>query len=215
MQGFWLNSVRVAIVLMPLFSWANTPISAQVSWVVDSDSGEDALRGFVEYTIQPDTPVCQSIRLIQAARIETAPGINLNWQSGESNRNLIRTVADPSKAILAGFYIDHDAAACSPGKACSPYFRDSWANPAESHDGKKTQNTSVNASMIDYPFGWSSFQTITLESCAQCVDNAQFLGCVQWGGDWPAGGRSLLPVIYEAQPSATFLSALELFKKFY
>ena len=73
-----------------------------------------------------------------------------------------------------------------PGRSCSPYFRDHWANPRESGDGY--QGSSAPAALVDYPFGWDVLQRIALESCARCVDTGEFPGCAEWGAEWPAQG---------------------------
>ena len=187
---------------------AHAGLSTSISWSVDPESQEDVLRGFIQFTPTGSTPECGSIRFIQSARVEITPGVDLNWGSGEANRNLMRTAN--------GFFVDHDAFKCSKGSACSPYFRDSWPNPDESKDGSNTAEKISSSSLIDYPLGWSEFQRITLESCALCVESAQFLGCVRWGGDWPGmGGRTLISPTVSGNPSTTFLDALARFNLFY
>lgn len=58
----------------------------------------------------------------------------------------------------------HAAFQPTAGKPCSPYFRDSWANPDESQDGANYGGAAGEASLADYPFGWDSFETISLET---------------------------------------------------
>ena len=71
--------------------------------------------------------------------------------------------------ILSGYFVDHDASTCAPGAPCSPYFRDSWANPGESRDGFHFGGSSAPSSLVDYPFGWDVMQRITCicKSCAR------------------------------------------------
>ena len=181
--------------------------SASVSWTVDPESKEDVLRGFIQYTPTSSTPYCSSIRFIQVARVEVSPGKDLQWGSGEANRNLMRT---PD-----GYFVDHDAFKCKKGSPCSPYFRDSWANSNESQDGSNLWVSSP-ASLIDYPRGWSEFQRISLEACAQCETTGSFYGCVSWGGNWPGvGKRTLIGPTLSMGPSITFLNALIHFYRFY
>jgi hypothetical protein len=187
-------------------------ITTEESWTTNPETGEDVLRGRVTFTPSATTPSCRSIRFVQAARVQTSKDHDLDWDGGQQNRNLMRTKADPARGITPGYFVDHDAYKCSPGKACSPYFRDSWANPDESQDGSSAKP----ASLIDYPFGWTSFESIDLESCARCADTGAFLGCAQWGGSWPATGeRTLRPTSAADTPSATFNEALRLFEASY
>jgi hypothetical protein len=203
----------VLLLLVPSVSIA-APVSCTSHWTTDSDTGDDVLRGYVQYTPTSRTEKCKSIRFIQIARVEVSPGNDLQWQSGESDRNLMRTPKN-IPGIVPGFYVDHIAFACTRGKSCSPYFRDSWPNANESQDGSNELGKVAKASLVDYPSGWDSFQTMTLESCAQCVDTGSFLGCAHWGADWPSGGRTLFPITYSSAPSATFEKALEIFHAFY
>jgi hypothetical protein len=192
-------------------------LSASVSWEVDEDTHEDVLRGWVEYRALggPDCD-CTSIRFVQVARIRQTDGRDLEWQLGEAPRNLMRTVADRGAGVQSGYFLDHDAFKCTAGRPCSPYYRDSWANPRESRDGFVIGNHVAAASLVDYPFGWSMFETISLEACARCVDSGRFLGCVTWGGAMPPiGARRVLPIQMSEAPSPTFQAALARFEAFY
>ena len=190
--------------------------SASVTWTSDPDTGEDVLRGYVQYTPPAASKSCASIRLIQVARVEVTPGQELQWQGSEENRNQMRTQADPSHGIEPGYFVDHDAGKCSEEKSCSPYYRDSWPIADESQDGSNIGSTPKIASLVDYPVGWTQFQRITLESCARCVDTGEFYGCVSWGGNWPdTGERAILGPKLSAAPSPTFLASLSAFIRFY
>jgi hypothetical protein len=135
---------------------------------------------------------------------------------GEAPRNLMRTVEKRVAGVEGGYFLDHDAFKCTAGQPCSPYYRDSWANPRESRDGFVAGGHAAVASLVDYPFGWSTFETISLEACARCVDTGRFLGCVKWGGAMPPiGARRVLPIQMSDAPSPTFLAALARFETFY
>jgi len=180
-------------------------------WSSDPEDGEDVLAGHLAFTPSAAAPMCRSIRIIQVANMEVSPGKSYQWPalSGETDRNLTRTPQ--------GYYVDHEAAKCLKGKPCSPYYRDSWLLPDESHDGQNIPGHVVSASIADYPFGWGNFDQISLETCARCVDNGQFLGCATWGAFWPLIGNRPPPFTpaAAAAPSASFMGALRLFASFY
>jgi len=188
----------------------------QESWMIDSDSGSDVLRGHVEFAPNATAPLCGVVRMVQVARVEVTPGVDYDWTSLEVVRNQIRTAANTTSGVSSGFYLDHQAGKCTPGKPCSPYFRDFWANAEESQDGVISKAKVQATSLVDYPTGWDLFQRITLETCARCTDSGAYLGCMNWGGDWPSiGVRSFLPVKGSDSPSSTFLEAVRLFNLFY
>ena len=184
--------------------------------MIDPETGEDVLRGRMSFAPGAAAPACKSLRIVQAARVEVKLGRDLDWANGQENRNLIRTRQDDARGIAAGYFVDHDAIKCKAGAPCSPYFRDSWPNPDESQDGSSGPSGAKTASLVDYPFGWTYFERISLESCARCADTGEFLGCVVWGGTWPAtGDRSLRETSAAESPSPTFLDALGRFEAFY
>ena len=179
---------------------------AHVSWVVDGVTSSDALRGRVEYRPEPDQRAsCHHIRFVQIARVQRNGGPDYDWQLGEADRNLLRTPRAEESGILGGYYVDHQASACTFERPCSPFFRDSWANPSESRDGFQRGARTAPASLIDYPFGWDTIEQVSFESCARCVETGAFLGCADWGARWPAQGpREILPIQVHQIPSQTF-----------
>jgi hypothetical protein len=208
-------AVAASVPTSDSFSLKNGTISVSMEWATDPDTGGDVLRG--EPVFVPGTAVsCAKVSMIQIARVEVTPGQDYIWQGGEAARDRMMTVANSEAGVVQGFYVDHDSNVCDAAQGCSPYFRDFW-NAQESHDGSaKPGEVPHEASLLDYPYGWSLFQRITLESCAQCRDTKKFLGCVSWGGDWPAvGKRSFLTPSATDTPSATFSRALQLFDAYY
>jgi hypothetical protein len=192
-------------------------LRARVSWAVNPETLADVLRGKIEYRpfLNRDSS-CSSIRFIQVAKVAQSGGRDYNWLMGESNRNLIRTSANTASGVKGGYFVDHEAFHCMKGHVCSPYFRDSWANPDESQDGFQLGTKTAPASLVDYPFGWESLEQVTLESCARCVDTGAFLGCAEWGGSWrERGSREILAISMHDAPSVTFLAALHQFEAFY
>jgi hypothetical protein len=192
-------------------------VVAHVSWVSDSDTSYDALRGRIEYLPAPvPGRSCNSIRFVQIARVQRNGGSDYEWTLAESARNLLKTPAAGESGIIAGYYVDHRAAACTFERPCSPYYRDSWANPRESRDGFQRGHSTAVASLVDYPYGWDTVEQISLESCARCVDSGAFLGCADWGARWPRqGARDISPIQVHQRPSETFLAALDRFEAFY
>jgi hypothetical protein len=190
---------------------------AEVRWVVDKVTAADALRGRIEYRPDGDPRhCCENIRFVQVARVQKNGGQDYDWQMGEADRNRQRTPAAERYGVMGGYFVDHRAAGCAYGEPCSPYFRDSWANPDESQDGFQRGDERESASLVDYPYGWDAIERISLESCARCVDTGAFLACAQWGAAWPAQGpRDIAPVRITARPSMTFLAALRRFDSFY
>ncbi len=189
---------------------------ATVSWAVN-EVGLDVLRGYIEY--RPDAnqrDSCPNIRFIQVAKVEQSGGLDYDWQGLEEHRNLLRTSSEMGAGVEPGYFVDHKAFACAPGAACSPYFRDHWANARESEDGFQLGWRSAPASLVDYPFGWDIMEQISLESCARCVESGEFLGCADWGARWPTEGpRSIAPIRVRLTPSKMFLAALRRFEEFY
>lgn len=196
------------------FQQLDSHFSASVSWTSDPIDDMDLLHGVIQYRPDSQTPSCGPIRMVQIARVQLEDGRDYEWTLGEANRNRIKTQA--SSRLEPGYYIDHLASRCSPGKSCSPYFRDSWPNPDESRDGFKTSRGSQTASIADYPRGWDMFQSIRLEACAVCPVTNQSLGCVKWGAEWPSmGDRKISGPVVKKTPSATFKTALRNFHEFY
>jgi hypothetical protein len=190
---------------------------ASVRWVFDTETAADVLRGRISFN--PNRAHCSScsvIRFIQVGRAVKNGGLEYEWPDMEENRNLIRTAGHARDGILDGYFVDHKASLCAPNATCSPYFRDSWANPRESGDGFNVGASSAPASLVDYPFGWDVMQRIALESCARCVDTGEFLGCAEWGAEWlPQDPRTISPIRVHENPSPTFLMALHRFEAFY
>ena len=192
-------------------------LAATVNWTVDGETSSEVLRGYVEYHPNAEEGnSCSSIRFIQVAETKQNGGADYEWQGQEQHRNLLRTSSAMGDGIQSGYFVDHKAIACTPGKPCSPYFRDSWANARESRDGFQIGGDTAPASLVDYPVGWQTLEQISLESCARCVETGQFLGCAQWGARWPLQDeRSIAPINIHQSPSRTFLAALRKFEKFY
>jgi len=209
-------AVRVRETQQIFYRLPSGSMAATVKWAVDEERACDVLRGYIEYRPQ-SRPGCDCSRIgfIQVAKAEGNDGRDYDWSGVEQRRNLLRTSQQMGADILNGYFVDHRASACGSAP-CSPYFRDHWANPAESGDGFQTARATAPASLVDYPFGWDTLQAISLESCARCVDTGEFLGCALWGARWPIeGARSIAPIRVEKTPSATFLAALDEFERFY
>ncbi|MBY0414653.1 MAG: hypothetical protein K2Q18_10825 [Bdellovibrionales bacterium] len=192
-------------------------LSINTKWI-SNQMGSDALYAFINFNPSNNTPTCQRISFIQAARVRTSDKTDYVWKAteGQSNRNHIMT--KKSASIQDGFFIDHDASLCKQGKKCSPFYRDSWENNDESKDGMSLEGQKESASMLDAPFGWESFEEIKLEACAVCQEGEELkvLSCVEWGGIWPiTDSKEILPLKFRKEASPTFKEALEKFQSFY
>ncbi len=137
----------------------NGDFTVAAFWSSDPEDGESVLEATVSFMPNNERfPACSSLKMIQTAHLTVADGSNYVWDGGEINRNLMETPG--------GVYIDHDASKCKKGAACSPYFRDSWANPEGSQNGyAQGAGRVASVSLRDYPVGWENFNRIALESC--------------------------------------------------
>jgi hypothetical protein len=176
---------------------ASGTFSANINWTTN-DLGDDVLGGKIAFTAKQ----CSKYELIQAARVLDNQGQDLVWKMGEQKRNEIKS--------QNGYFIDHLSFKCQKGKPCSPLYRDHW--PSGGQAGSKTHA----AKLEDYPFGWSEFSKITLETCAWCSETKTVLGCITWGGEFPLiGSKTITPVHHSSTPSKDFVEALDKFHKFY
>ncbi len=196
----------------------------KAQWTVDPDQGNDVLQSFVSFS--PDArvfPHCDSLKMIQIAQLKTNDGSKFVWSGAQTNRNQMMTVADSSRKIVGGYYVDHDASRCKKSSpSCSPYFRDSWPNVEGSQNGYvQGPSKSQSVSLLDYPTGWDNFEQIQLETCVACEDHEQLFDCIRWGATWPTiqQGSQDVRVIFQsreaAAPSPTFIEALKIFHSFY
>lgn len=194
------------------FTSSQGAFTGQVRWTVDPFTAEDVLEGQLSFLPAPNLPRCQKIGWIQAARVSLESGEPLQWTMGETPRNILAT-QPPEEP---GFYIDHLAAHCRAGQACSPYFSDHWPQEGRSAFGRASKRESKAATLVDFPFGWTQFRKIELEACAVCADTRQIYACLHWGGEWPAMGQQQLSEIsFTEEPSSTYRRALERFEKYY
>jgi hypothetical protein len=204
------------------FQLSKGTVSADIGWTTDRITGEDVLRGKIVFTPNSEGPNCNSIRMIQVAKVLESPDVfdDHLWDrnSGNYDRNFIRTLHNEESSITGGYFIDYLAVNCAKGRPCAPYYRDHFPNSDESHDGRKDHNEFTPASLVDYPFGWSIIYTISLETCSVCTSgrDTTVMGCVKWGATWPLSSpRQISPVEASHDPSKTFTKALDNFNRYY
>lgn len=171
--------------------------SGSFQWTVN-DLGLDVLQGKIGFQTQQ----CSKYELIQSAQVQDNQQQVLVWSSGEKPRNLMHSKHN--------YFIDHQASKCHKGQSCSPIYRTFW--PQEGQMGTKNQP----AQMADYPYGWSEFSQIKLETCAQCQTDGKILGCIKWGGKFPTvGNKEIFQPQVSREPSEDFQEALTKFNNYY
>lgn len=185
-----------------------------------TSSEVDVLNGRVGFkansTVNVDS--CGDISFIQIAKILDNQGRNFEWPMGQETRNKIRTQKRATRGVEDGWFVDHDDTKCQDTKeVCSPFYRDSWPNTDDgSRDGQNKNNAYSRAVLVDYPFGWEVISSAQLETCAVCRKDAVILGCVTWGGHWPATGERTLQEISSSETASnTFADALKNFNRHY
>ncbi len=174
-----------------------------------------SVSGTIQFTPTAECPKCNMIRLVQIVRVFEKPGQDYVWPGAEANREQVKTAEDKKKGIKANYFVDHKAAGCTKGNACSLYYRDHWPNAANSQEGSFDGTTAKAASLWDRPHGDAN-DVFEFETCARCADNGAYLGCIDWGFAVDAAGvTTLSPESEHLQPSATFDAAIATFNKFY
>lgn len=178
--------------------------------------GAGKVSGTVSFTPNAKCPKCSTIRLVQVVRVYATGGADHKFAgTAERNRDKVKTKADKKNGIVGNFFVDHFAAKCSKGNACSIYYRDHAPNSHRSRDGSFDGTTGQAASLFDAPQGPANY-VFEFETCARCADTGTYLGCVDWGFTNDAAGTAALTTTAEHfQPSATFRSAIAVFNKFY
>lgn len=198
----------------------NGTFHGEFEWLISPLTETDIIRGHLEFTPKANAMPCSNISFIQITRLDLEFRGDSKWESGEYPRELIKT-SDNENAV-ANFYIDHKASNGSAKQQLSPFFRDHWPNPNESHDGYLiSDNELKSASLVDYPYGWDSetgMDRIRLEACAVCRSNMKNYGCIKWGANRPllysTPKQIFIPETTD-EPSPTFIEALKLFNNYY
>lgn len=182
-------------------------ISATVLWD-RNELGDDVLAGDIKF--KPDNAIknCSNISFIQIAKVTNNKGQDLEWSklSGQSQRNEMKTKNK--------WFVDHDATKCNKNNQCSKFFIDHWHNNCTY--GSKSNDSNFIAQMKDYPFGWTEFSQIELETCAVCKDSNEVYTCIKWGASWPLiGEKKISNISIDPKPSSDFLEAVSNFDAFY
>ena len=186
------------------------------SFAVNMTTFKTGVEGTIKF--QPDAakcPTCSKIRLVQIVRVFEKPGQDYVWSGGEAPREKVKTAEDTTKGVLPNYFVDHSAPNCSKGAGCSAYYRDHWANPANSQDGSNDGTTAKAASLWDRPSG-DADDVFQFETCARCDGDGSYFKCVTWGFSADSSGKATLAATSEhAAPSATFRAAIGAFDKYY
>jgi hypothetical protein len=192
--------------------------SVQVKWDYDSyNSNSDVLAGQIEWTPDKKAKRCDKLSMIQIAKVTQTNDADYKWTMGQSNRNLFMTKSNSTNLqVVPGYFIDIDAHNCLVNTTCSPYYIDSYGQGTNSRDGYIQGKQRASVLISDYPYGWTEFEKIQLETCAVCRDDSSVRACITWGGKWPIDQeREILSSVASEIPTATFSEALKIFKKFY
>ena len=79
-----MNGYKLMVVTLVFFAGAlaaadvaNSQFSVSVSWTSDPDTGDDVLRGYVQFKPPESAADCSQIRFVQVARVETSPAVDL------------------------------------------------------------------------------------------------------------------------------------------
>ncbi len=182
------------------FTTGKKTFSIQTDWLISPETGEDILATQLAYKASFKA---RTVRWIQVARVQINDESDFIFTGFQEDRNLNRT--------NRGFFLDQNYDTCkfTPLK-CSYFYRDHFTNPNESVE---VENLSQIA---DFPFGWSLFKRISLESCAYNLQSKKYEGCILWGAEWPPeGNRFIYEPKFKLAPSADFVEALNRFKQYY
>ncbi len=147
--------------------------------------GKNGMSGTIKFKPKASAPDSARIKLYQAVRDEDlGTGSDYVWSGAEAPRNQMQTVADTSRGLAGGWFIDHSAAAASKrtkksDPAVSSYYRDYWPNASNSQDGSKAGATIADASLWDFP-GSSGNRRFSFETVALAADTGHYYGSVFW-----------------------------------
>jgi hypothetical protein len=183
-----------------IFNLDGKKISIITGWSTNPDNGEDVLATQLSYQSNFEA---KSIRWMQIARVQKNDDSDFIFQGFQEDRNKART--------RNGYYLDQNYDICREDiKKCSYFYRDHFTNPLQSVEVKNL------AQIADYPFGWTQFKRISLESCAYDLKSKKYIACILWGAEWPEmGDRFIFEPKLTTKPSFDFIDALNRFKIFY
>ncbi len=181
------------------------------------------LKGTIKFKAGDTSPDSTSIRLLQVVRTENlTTGKEEVWSGGEANRHKVMTVADPSRGIEGGYFVDHSAAMATArtkksDPEVSPYYRDYWPNATESQDGSKKGKTVSEASLWDWPQSSNNVR-FSFETVAKDATGGHVYGTVMWGFTISDASKGTIEKERAVGRNVTLLTtdkAIEKFNEFY
>ena len=174
-----------------------------LGWVTN-DMGEEAFSSHLEFDPKYNKFTCPKSGFIQVAKVLDNNKSDFVWDktSGQELRNQLKT--------KDGWFVDFNGPNCKKTEAgCSPFYVDHWSS--EGQFGDSTQESK----MADYPFGWTKFSRIELESCLVCVDDLQVYGCINYGATWDLTKNKEIIHPQWGFASSHFMEALKLFRNYF
>lgn len=191
-------------------------LDIKVEWATnESNSNSDVLHGHIEWTPNPNAPLCRNLSMIQIAKVSMADGRDFEWQHSQRDRNKFR-IQNVQSGVRPGFFVDISSDKCKKNQSCSPYYIDSFGEETNSEDGYVNSLGAHKVTLHDYPFGWTEFESIELETCVVCRDDGRISGCGMWGAKWNATeNRKIFSTEFNTKASPTFIEAMRSFFEFY
>jgi hypothetical protein len=189
---------------------------------VSVPAGECGMKGTIAFHAADAAPDSKNIRLRQTGRVQDATGKDWEFKGAEKERNKIRTKADTTKGIEAGWHIDVFTSTIQPrtkstDAPVTPWYRDYAPNASQSQDGSKSGKTVKDASLWDFP-SWNANATYSFETVAAAADTGHTYGSLKWGfkiSDVAKGTISDERASAADTESATSAEALKIFNEFY
>jgi RHS repeat-associated protein len=207
---------------MPMPGPASPPVSGnvaggcgtfKVNMVPNGRNFSTGVQGTVTFSPSPGCPICNSIRIVQVAKVWDNFGNDL---SATVNPELpkFQTKPNGSKGVEGGWFVDADPNICVKGTHPTPGYGGRY-DPKLFTPGSNDGKSPTDASIKDWPNFPGRNYTVLFEDCALCEETGVYLGCATWGYSVIDGQVYPEPVQGSKGPSNNFNEAVNRFKKYY
>ena len=148
--------------------------------------GNSGLMGTIAFHPSDTAPDSKLIKLYQAVKlVQSSTGKDYKWTGADKARSDMQTVADPTRGITGGWWIDIVTSKVNKRTKKSdaeitPYYRDTQPNAGSSQDGSKAGKVIQDASLWDFP-QWNENSRFDFETVAKATDTGHVYGSVIWG----------------------------------